>query len=269
LSPSDPVIGPGTTRRLDLEVSYLDGNPADPRGLDAKALSLDPFFAGVLVQQLADPSIGQRVIDLFEAGDRFCFRASFLVDNFIAKALGEFIEKKVFDDFCNRMRGGRCTGDDFLDIDKGSRKYVDFLPAHNPTLDPVRIGKLHDKRRPDILTHTPPREWWEIKPASVSGAIAAWAKFNSIIPNYAERGLPYLPNRSYQPSPEILLANLITDVGEKLDLVLALRHVAPGLIFWTLCVKGDYVLYFNRVRIAAGIAAHQRAAECEPLASAF
>ena len=95
----------------------------------------------------------------------------------------------------------------------------------------------------------------EIKPASVSGAIAAWAKFNSIIPNYAERGLPYLPGRSYQPSPEILLANLITDVGEKLDLVLALRHAAPGLIFWTLCVKGDYVLYFNRVRIAAGIAA--------------
>ena len=161
LSPSDPVVGPGTTRRLDLEVSYLDGNPADPRRLDAKALSLDAFFAGVLEQQLADRGIGQRVIDLFEAGDRFCFRASFLVDNFIAKALGEFIEKKVFDDFCQRMRGGRCTRDDFLDIDKGSRNYVDFLLAHNPTLDPVRIGELHDKRRPDILTHTPPREWWK------------------------------------------------------------------------------------------------------------
>ena len=36
--PSDPVVGPGTTRRLDLEVTYLDLNPTDPAGLDAKVL---------------------------------------------------------------------------------------------------------------------------------------------------------------------------------------------------------------------------------------
>src|SRR5687768_2176884 len=55
--PSDPVVGPGTTKRLDLEVAYLDLNPSDPTALDAKALSLDPFFAGVLEVQFADPGI--------------------------------------------------------------------------------------------------------------------------------------------------------------------------------------------------------------------
>ena len=253
LSPSDPVVGPGTTRRLDLEVSYLDGNPSDPGSLDAKTLSLDPFFAGVLEQRLANPGIGQKVIDLFEAGDRFCFRASFLFDNFIAISLGRFIEPFVFKDFCARR--GPCSADDFFDKNPGSTDYVDFLLAHNPALDPVRIGELGQLRRPDMLTHRPPHEWWEIKPASVSGAVAAWIKFNTIIPNYAERGLPYLPGRSYKPSPEIVLGKFITPEGEKLDLVLSLQHKAPGLIFWTLCVKGDYVAYFNRVRIAAGIAA--------------
>jgi hypothetical protein len=52
--PSDPVVGPGTVQRLDLELSYLEGATADPSVLDAKALSLDPFFAGVLENRFAD-----------------------------------------------------------------------------------------------------------------------------------------------------------------------------------------------------------------------
>src|SRR5262249_10849620 len=37
--PADPIVGPGTTRRLDLELSYLEGFAPDPSSLDAKALS--------------------------------------------------------------------------------------------------------------------------------------------------------------------------------------------------------------------------------------
>ena len=57
------------------------------------------------------------------------------------------------------------------------------------------------------------------------------------------------------PTPEIVLGRFLTPQGEKLDLILSVRAKAPGLLFWELCVKGDYVLYFNRVRLAAGIAA--------------
>jgi hypothetical protein len=251
--PADPVVGPGTTKRLDLEVAYLDGNPSDPAGLDSKALALDPFHAGVLELQFASPGIGQKVVDFFQLGDRFCFRASMLFDNFIAKSLGRFIEPFVFDDFCAKR--GPCTNGDFFDKNPGSTEYVDFLLGHNPSVNPVTIGALHNRRRPDILTHRAPHEWWEIKPMSVFSAIEALEKFNSIISDYGAAGLPYAPGRSYKPTPEISLRRFITPEGENLELILALRHAAPGLIFWTLCVKGDYVTYFNRVRIAVGIAA--------------
>ena len=67
-------------------------------------------------------------------------------------------------------------------------------------------------------------------------------------------GLPYQAGRNYEPT-DVVLGRFLTPEGEKLDLILALRRQAPGLIFYTLCVKGDYVAYFNRVRLAAGIAA--------------
>ena len=37
--PSDPIVGPGTTRRLDLEVTYLDAQTFNP-AFDAKTLAL-------------------------------------------------------------------------------------------------------------------------------------------------------------------------------------------------------------------------------------
>lgn len=251
--PSNPIVGPGTIRRLDLELAWLEGSAPDPTALDAKTLSLDPFQAGVLELQLASPGIGQKVIDTFQLGDRLCFRASFLFDNVLMRFLGRMIEPFVFEDFCAQR--GPCGIDDFFDRDLSPTPYVDFLLAHNPLLDPVRLGELGQLRRPDILTHRAPAEWWEVKPASVFSALEAVLKLNEIVPNYAARGLPYLPGRSYQPSPEIVLGRFITPEGEKLDLVLAIEHKAPGLLFWTLCVKGDYVAYFNRVRLAVGIAA--------------
>jgi hypothetical protein len=40
-----------------------------------------------------------------------------------------------------------------------------------------------------------------------------------------------------------------------LSAVLHCRRPTPGLIFRELCIKGDYVQYFNRVRLAAGLLA--------------
>jgi len=251
--PADPVVGPGTTQRLDLELAYLEGVAPDPASLDAKVLRLDPFFAGVLENQFGDPGIGQKVIDVLDLGNRICFRASFLFDNFIAQHLGRFIEPIVFNDFCSVR--GPCTADDFLDETDDAANYVAFLQHRNLNVPPARIAELGQTRRPDIITHRIPKEWWEIKPVSISGAIQAWIKFNKIIPAYAERGLPYLPGKSYTPTPDIVLGRFLTPEGEKLDLVLNVSARAPGLLFYILCVKGDYVTYFNRVRLAAGIAA--------------
>lgn len=251
--PADPIVGRGTTARLDLELTFLDGRSPDPASLDVAALRLDPFIAGLHENQLGDLSIGDRLIQTLQFGERFCFRASMLFDNFIAIHLGRFIEQFIFDDFCKAKPP--CPSDEiFFDRDVSATPYVEWLQARNPLADPGRIAELAQIRRPDILIDRDPTEWWEIKPQSISGAIAAWIKFNAIIPAYAERGLPYLPGRSYQPN-DIVLGNFLTPEGEHLSLILEVRAKAPGLLFWTLCVKGDWVSYFNRVRLAAGIAA--------------
>ncbi len=255
LFPNDPVVGVGTIKRLDREITWLEGGDGagliDVATLDTKTLVLDPVHAGFVENTLGDMSIGQKVLDQWEFGDRACFRASFLFDRFIAQALGRFIEPFVFENFCERT--GPCTADDFLD-EAGPLNYTAFLKPRNPTVPPARIDELASMRRPDIISHRAFKEWYEIKPASVWSAGEAWIKLNSIIPAYAARGLPYKPGEKYVPT-DVVLGRFLTPEGEKLDLILSLRRQAPGLIFYILCVKGDYVRYFNRVRIAAGVAA--------------
>jgi hypothetical protein len=255
LSPNDPVVGTGTIKRLDLEIAWLEGavlsGGLDPTTLDTKTLMLDPVQAGVVENRFGDPSIGQKVMDVWDFGDRICFRASFLFDRFITQSLGRYIEPFVFANFCENS--GPCTADDFLD-EAGPLNYTAFLKPRNPAVPPARIDELAALRRPDILSHRTPKEWYEIKPASVWSATEAWLKLNTIIPAYASRGLPYQPGVKYEPT-DVVLGRFITPEGEKLDLILSLRRQAPGLIFYILCVKGDYVTYFNRVRIAAGVAA--------------
>jgi hypothetical protein len=256
LSPADPIVGPGTIQQLDLEMTYLEGGALggailDPVLLSGKVMALDPIQAGVIENQFGDPSIGQKVLDIFNLGDRICFRPSLLFDQFIAQSFGRFIEPLVFDNFCSRT--GPCTSDDFLD-EAGPLNYTAFLKPRNPTVPAAKIDELASIRRPDILSHRTPKEWYEIKPESIFSAAEALIKFNTIISAYAVRGLPYLPGKNYQPT-DIVLGRFLTPEGEKLDLILSLRRQAPGLIFYTLCVAGDYVTYFNRVRIAAGVAA--------------
>jgi hypothetical protein len=257
LAPLDPVVGPGTTKRLDLEVAFLEGAAFGPtasidaRQLDEVVLSLDPFQAGMLENHLGDMMIGQKVLDTLDLGNRICFRPSFLFDRFIAMAFGRYIEPLVFSNFCQMCPV--CSNDDFLD-EAGPLNYTAFLKPRNLAVPPARIDELINKRRPDILSHRDPKVWYEIKPESLWGAAEAELKLNEIPRLYDERGLPYKPGTNYKPT-DIVLGRFKTPQGEELDLILGLRRRAPGLIFYLLCVKGDYVAYFNRVRIAAGVAA--------------
>ncbi|MGY1901233.1 peptidoglycan-binding domain-containing protein [Nocardia gipuzkoensis] len=255
LMPNDAVIGKGTSTRLDLEVAYLEGAVTPSITDKPRILALDPYRAGFLEHALGDSDLGQKVIDLFEFGNKVCMRLSLLVEPGIASWFGEaIVEPKVFTDFRSKM--APITSGDFFDDSKGSTKYVNFLLSRHPGKDPAKIAELGSKVRPDILRHrTSGSEWYEIKPMSIAGATAAWKKYREIPANYANIGLPYIPGTSYNPTKEIFLKSLITPEGENLDIILSLRRVAPALIFWTLCIKGDYIEYFNRVRLVAGMLA--------------
>ena len=253
LSPADPVVGPGTLKRLDLEIAFLEGNAPDPASLDSRTLVIDPFLAGVYENQLGNPSIGQSVIDSFELGDRLCWRMSFELGTEIAKLVGKFVEPFVFDDFKMVMQPS--GPEDFFDRDISPTPYVNFLLGQHPNLDPVAIRALGVQKRPDILRNRPAFEWYELKPRSLSGVREAVEKSIVIPFSYATAGLPYKRGRVYRPSPEIRIWEGFTDGGEHLIVYLEVVRAAPGILFYTFCVKGDYVRYFNRVRLAAGILA--------------
>jgi hypothetical protein len=252
LVPTDPVVGRGTIASLDREIAYLEGTSTDAVIGDGRVLALDPLFAGVL--DTSFPGVDRLVRDVFEFGDRLCFRLSFLLGADIAKLFGRFVEGPIFADYCALLPP--CSDADFVDAAPGSTPYVQFLQRRHPTAPPAELQALGARRRPDILSNRPTRsEWYENKPASVAGAIGAWKKLNSIPTDYARLGLPYQPGTAYQPTEEIPLAHLIGPQGEALEVIVHVWRRAPGLIFYELCIKGDYVQYFNHVRLVAGILA--------------
>lgn len=258
LSPADPVVGSGTINRLDLELSYLDGSDNPGFASDATLLLSEPFTAAVLDAVHPDLDITRIVLDALELNDKFCFSMSMAILDapLIASFVGRLVEPHVNADFC--AQAGPCSAvDDFFDLLNSPVPYTTFLAAHNPGINPATISDVGSGVRPDIISHHPDLtpEWYEIKPLSPAGVAAGLVKGNALKDGYADNGFPYIPGKRYKPSNEILLGQFITPEGEKLDVFIAARRLLPGLIFYRLCLRGDFVQYFNRVRLAAGILA--------------
>jgi hypothetical protein len=254
LIPNDPVVGIGTILQLDAEATYLEGTPREDLYQKPGVMALDAAQAGFVELTRPDLNLTKSLTDFFELGDRICFRLSFVLGPQAAALMGRIAEARIFTDY--RTNPLFSPAADFFDDTSSSTPYVTFLLAQHPGLNPAILGGLGSQRRPDLLRNSPgAAEWYEIKPLSIAGAIAAWKKFNTIPANYAAAGLPYLPGTAYTPPDFLELASFVTDGGENLDIVLHCRRPTPGLIFWEFCVKGDYVRYFNRVRLAAGLLA--------------
>lgn len=68
LSPSDPVVGVGTTKRLDLEIAYLENNTDVLEEVvnEPRILASDPFFAGILDKFNPDRGIPEKILQFFQ-----------------------------------------------------------------------------------------------------------------------------------------------------------------------------------------------------------
>ena len=269
LMPSDPVVGVGTSTQLDLEIAYLEGTDGRNRLRRPVCWRLTPTVPGSSNTPSAIPVSDNGSSTLFGLRDKICFRLSLAISGEAAKWFSEvFVEPKVFDDF--RATMGPITANDFFDASKSNVPYRNFLLSQHPDKDPVAVDQVGQRTRPDILRHRPAgrSEWYEIKPASIAGAVGAWKKFRELPKLYASVGLPYEPGTLYTPTQEILIQSFITAQGGKLDVIAEVWRSAPGLIFWTFCLKGDYVQYLNNVRLVAGLLAILAAlAELAPAAA--
>jgi hypothetical protein len=107
-------------------------------------------------------------------------------------------------------------------------------------------------RRPDIASHRPPPEFYEVKPFTPAGVRDGLAKLTLFSVSYPVFGFPYVAGVTYNPTREMPLGIVIGDAGENMEVFLEVHRPIPGLIVYRICLRGDYVRYFNRVRVIAG-----------------
>lgn len=263
LSPSGKTpIDAALLERLDFEVAYLEGYippDAEVRLLnDEELLRLDPFRGSFLGMSLGIQSLDRRIVDAVqsfrktqELADRFCFRLSLDLGAPIAAIFSKKLaEPLIFADFCKI--NGPCGPKVFFDSSESSKPYEAFLLANNGGR--TGLSKVSRMTRPDIISHRPPDfDWYEVKPMSLSGLEEAVEKLVKILRNYLVFRLPYRPGRRYNPTRSIRIGQLSTPTGQPLTIYLEVERTLKGLIFWTMCIEGDYVDYFNRYRITVGI----------------
>lgn len=273
ISPNDPVVGRQTIARLDLELTYLENWEdlvVDDVQNEPRILASDPLFGGILDHLNPDRGIPDKILQFFELSNELCFPMSALVGPLVSSLLGRLVEPKVANDYCSLHTP--CTSADFFDVVNSPAPYTDFLRAHNPQVPESTIVSIGASVRPDILRHRPgsQEEWYEIKPMSPSGMAEWLVKAKQLRDNYQPEGrprFPYKPGKSYTPSRELLLGRFVTPEGESLEVFIEPRRPVPGMILYRICVRGDYVAYFNRVRLIAGILAILAALAPELLAA--
>ncbi|HEX8081557.1 MAG TPA: peptidoglycan-binding protein [Jatrophihabitans sp.] len=263
LVPNDPVVGPGTTTRLDREVAFMEGvaldqaavelASVDPAFTDPPVLARDPLIAGRLDQLRPDLGIPDKILQFFELSDEFCLPLSPLVGPQVASVLGKLVDPKIMDDYCQLV--GPCTGFDFFDLANDSSLYEQFLTQHNPGVPGPAIDAVAASVRPDIIRHRgDEKAWYETKPLTPSGLVDWMQKAARLKVNYALT-LPYGLGKVYRPSKEILLGRFTFTEGGggQLEVFIEPRRPAPGMILYRICLRGDYVRYFNQFRLVAGI----------------
>jgi hypothetical protein len=254
LSPSDPVVGIGTTKRLDLEMAYLENSTDVLEEVvdEPRILASDPFFAGILDKFNPDRGIPERILQFFQLSDELCLPLGPVFDQ-IASTMGKLVEPKIEMDYCKLQ--APCIGNDFFDQRNTSEDYTNFLRTNNPSVPEDKILSTGSSVRPDILRHRNDQpEWYEIKPLSPTGLRDWLAKAIILRINYGGV-FPYNQGKIYTPSSEISFGPFITDVGENLELFIEPRRPVPGMLLYRICIRGEYVRYFNRVRLIAGILA--------------
>lgn len=181
-----------------------------------------------------------------------CFPPGSVAGSLRGMQFGLIAERLIHDDYCNLM--GCHPANDYFDRTGSSVEYLTFLQSHNPGLRP-RYREIRTWRRPDILSHQPPRfEWYEIKPLSIWGMVDFADKFVKITNYMTKHSLPYVPGVTYSPTP-FLPIGTFNIVGVDIEVSLGVARRTAGLIDYQLCIRGNLVELFARIALAALVAA--------------
>ncbi len=191
-----------------------------------------------------------------------------------AGVFGAFAERKITDRYLKdvgRFKGGGQTNFfpfnvfDFNDPAKiWSRTGLlgEFIMTHNP--GKVTEGEWKALQFikgalavPDIMTHDSARkdfEFYEVKPASWSGLPAGIAKQALLVKLFKDHDLPYTAGLTWWVDDEEYLTegNVL---GTRIRFYLHYYRGGPGLVWYEICMKGNFAEVLAKVGYVAFIAA--------------
>jgi hypothetical protein len=163
------------------------------------------------------------------------------------RLFGRVAEIIINGDYCRLMGCDpfllpNSRGTDYFDSILGPAIFIAFLGHHNNLsawqLTQLAIASLVSLNRPDMLAHKDSRrDFYEIKPNSISGRAAGRLKLRNLASLFAGFSLPYVAGSAYTPTAEIILAS--GHVGAwPLEIYLRVQRLQNGLIVYDLCARG-------------------------------
>jgi len=190
-------------------------------------------------------------------GQRLCFPPSAFADPQFASGFGTIAERFIENDYCDTLGCSAATV--FID-NNNPTAYKAFLTAHNPSLRSgakavaLTAASITGIARPDILNDDGVRrDFYEIKPLSPSGAAAGVEKLVEIAAFMALLGLPYVSGVTYSPSKDIPIMSG-TILGEPIGVALNVQRFVPGIVTYSLCLRGNLAELLTKVALATLLA---------------
>ncbi len=174
---------------------------------------------------------------------KLCFAFSELFGQAIAKRVGDVAEAYINYRLIPTLLEYKVTlWELYWDPSFEGLTYIGFLRTWNSFLPPG-IDELLGAARPDILIHNAAmKEYYEIKPDSLSGRSDGYKKLRDLISIYKTYGLPYKQGQNFRVPETIEIGKTTVKVGTvpvPVKLEFGLRKEG-ALIVYNLCITTNW-----------------------------
>jgi hypothetical protein len=176
-----------------------------------------------------------------------CVAPGTILGSEVASTWGNVAEDLIQKDFCSVLSRECVEGVDvYFDESERADLLTLGLVQHNPHVhrrEAELRKRVRSQSRPDIVSFATPREYYEIKPFSVTGVPAGGAKLTQIAGLMADFRLPYRPGTAYNPKHTIPLGRSLTVSGCPFQIDLKPTLITPGLLVYQVCVTGPWGIF--------------------------
>jgi hypothetical protein len=191
-----------------------------------------------------------------------CVAPSEIIDSTNAASFGLLAEDFIARRYLAHVKRANffpLNPNDMRDINYGVSNvamFIAFVKSHNPGLSVTQMVVLSQTaglvRVPDLMTDDALRkEFYEIKPNSIDGRFAGFAKVAALDALFASNGLPYRPGTTWNPNERhrVFAGSLF---GRSIRADFHFFRLANGLIVYEICIDGDLIEDLAKLLLIVG-----------------